>query len=462
MPEEIQRALKLSPQESGFRLYRLSISFIMDAPVDSIVHNRKKILAAVAKINLSNRNAIYYEIEALYAKRLMRLQDAKYFILKALNSVDVPQKQLLRLLTQLAYVNTDLEDYSGALESYKMIEKLLVGAKDIKERISNYVDEADLYTKAALFNESINSLNRALNLIHNQKGASVPILLYVNMAEAYFYLGNRDSLQYYTDKALQSPKKTFHHAIALHHFKYMELLLKKDPAAIDEIKVLISEPKDRNDLGTYLLLAKTYYEFDQTANAKKIAFKMLATGDLRNHKYLCSKLYKLLGDIYHKENNPELSSLYYKKSIEQTSLHIEKQLNSENMLVSLKYYDLKDKYLIAEKDLKVRKKYLVLLSVIAPMIIIILFLLYKSLQIRKKFNELRFNKLNEEISMMNSHEVRRYLANILGIITIIQISENKFEAYQEVERALCDSAENLDTSIKSIADKLNDKTLFTS
>lgn len=98
-----------------------------------------------------------------------------------------------------------------------------------------------------------------------------------------------------------------------------------------------------------------------------------------------------------------------------------------------------------------------LCMVVAGMIILTFIFLYRSLKMKKKYDELMFNKLNSEISFINSHEIRGYLSNILGIIMVIRMSEDRKETYLEFEQALFDSAENLDHSIQNIAAKLNDK-----
>jgi sensor histidine kinase regulating citrate/malate metabolism len=69
---------------------------------------------------------------------------------------------------------------------------------------------------------------------------------------------------------------------------------------------------------------------------------------------------------------------------------------------------------------------------------------------------LLYEAKKEELAFINSHEVRKHLTNILGIIDILQHSENKLDDYKQIEEYLLQSAAKLDESIKSISEKLND------
>ena len=457
LAREIQDALKSPAQVAGERLYQLGVVYIIMAPIDSAAGNKDKLLAAVLRSNLADKKLIALEMKAWYAKRLMNLQQAKYYVLQALNKPNVPKIQLIRLLMLLAYVNTDLENYKGALESYQLVEKLLVESGNTSKLIFTYASIGDLYIKCALYKESIMALNKAFKLTNRKTGADTLSMIYENKAIAYFYLKNLDSLQYYTHKLITSGSHSAEGAIGLHRLRYMSLLLKKDSAAITEIKTIQNNPLDGDKLNTNFQLAQAYEEFNQTERAKETVINMLATGDIKNLGHLGGKLYLFLGDIYQKENNFGLSSCCYQKSLGLSALNAANQLKSESIIGDLKYYEIRDKYVMTRHELDVKKSYLALSTIIALMIISLLFFLYRSIRIRKRYNEFRFAKLNEEIAMMNSHEVRKHLANILGIMTVIEISDDRYKTYMESEHALKISAEHLDISIKHIADKLNKK-----
>lgn len=261
-------------------------------------------------------------------------------------------------------------------------------------------------------------------------------------------------MQHYASKITHNASKD---QLVDHRMKYMILLLKNDKEAISEIKALADSPQDTDKLNTYLHLAGAYLMFNETLKAKKLIFRLLYTSDLKNLNYLRAKLFSLLGDAYLKEKQFSLSAQYYKKGTDLSTLNTLKMMKTGGILNLLKYDEIKKKYVMAQENLEVRQNYLFLFAAFAGMIILTFIFLYRSLKIKKKYDELMFNKLNSEISFINSHEIRKYLSNILGIVMVIKMSENRNETYFEFEDALFDSAENLDISIKSIAAKLNDK-----
>ncbi|QNK64700.1 hypothetical protein H7F33_09570 [Pedobacter sp. PAMC26386] len=456
LQDKIKTALQFPSPTAENLLEKLITSAIRLANEENIASNKEILLSEISKSNLPEKKAFSYEIEALYAKRLLKLEKARHYIIKALDETPQEKPKFIKLLRILAFIDTDLENHMRAMESYLIIEKHLQQVKDTSNLVINYTNIADLYIKSNLYEEAINALNTAYNLATHQEKEYIPNILYENKAIAYFHLKNMDSLQHYANKIINDEARSSNSTVA-HRLKYMALLLKKDKEALNEIKVLINDPKDADKLFTNLHLAEAYLVFNQIEKSKKLIFKLLSSDDLKNLGYMRNKLFNLLGDAYLKSKDFELSAQYYKKGSDQSALNTIRMMKTGSILNLLKYDEIKKKYVVAQENLEVRQNYLLLFIMVAGMIILTFIFLYRSLKIKKKYDELMFNKLNSEISFINSHEVRRYLSNILGIIMVIKMSEDRNEAYSEFEDALFDSAENLDISIKSIAAKLNNK-----
>jgi len=454
LQDKIKTAVNSPSPKADVLIENLITSYIKLAREESLADNKEILLSEISKSNLSDKKALTYEIEALYAKRLLKLEKARHYIIKALDEITQENPKFIRLLRTLAFIDTDLENYMRAMESYLIIQKHLQKPKDINKLVLNYTHIADLYIKSNLFEEAINALDMAYSLAVQQEKKYIPNLLYENKAIAYFHLKNLDSLQYYAAKIAGIRSSD---PMVDHRLKYMTLLLKNDKEAINEIKILADSPGDTDKLHSYLHLAETYLVFNQTAKAKEIIFKLLCSTDLKNLGYMRSRLFSLMGDAYLKEKQFDLSAQYYKKGTDQSSLNTLKTMKTGSILNLLKYDEIKKKYIVAQENLEVRQNYLFLFAAVAGMIILTFIFLYRSLKIKKKYDQLMFNKLSSEISFINSHEIRRYLSNILGIIMVIKVSEDRNETYFEFEDALFDSAEKLDISIKSIAAKLNEK-----
>ena len=456
LPNEIKVALNSPSDMVETLMDKLIIIYIIRADTVSVANNKEILLSAISKSNLPDKKAITYQIEGLYAKKFLKMEKAKDYAIRALNETSQKNTRFISLLQMLAFIETDLENHMRAMESYLIVKKLLESKHDTVRQVFNYCNIADLYIKCNLYKEAIDYLNKASKLAHEHKENDIPSIIYENKAIAFFYLNKLDSLEYYRQKVTTQPKTADYDTLVIHRLNYKILLLKKDPAAIDEIKMAINNPND-NQLYTLIDLAEAHLLFNQTEKAKEIIYKLLSSDNYKKLGYIRSRLYKLMGDVYSKEKQYQLSSLYYKKGTEQSALNAQRVMKTGSILNLLKYDTIKSKYAQAQEHLEVRKNYLIFSIASAVMIILAMFFLYRSLSIKKKYDELKFNKLNTEISFMNSHEVRRYLSNILGIIMVIKLSDNKHEAYSECEDALLDSAENLDVSIKSIAAKLNVK-----
>lgn len=454
---KIKKIPDLPPAAAQDLLYQLTISYIMTpTDTDHISTDKQLLLTALSQSQISAKKAFAYEIEALAAKKLRKLEEAKKYILLALKETGEGKPQLARLLGILAFIETDLENYMGAMESYLMVGKIFQKNRDTARLIFNYGNIADLYIKNNLYDEAIHALNQATELSLKQGKNFVPNIIYQNKAITYFYLQNPDSLEFYTQKVLRGEKRFFYNVIVEHRLKYMELFLKKDPAVIEAIQLVLNNFRDEDHVFTTIHLARAYLLFNKTNEAKKLVFGLLSSPNLKDPGYTRSMLYDLLGDAFQIEKNFELSSRYYEKGMNQSLLNAENMMRTGSILTFLKYDEIKNKYVMAQENLKVRKNYFILLITLAAMVIITLFLLYRSARMKRKYNELKYDKLNKEISFMNSHEVRRYLSNIQGIIMVIQMSEDKKTTYAELEEALFDSATHLDNSIKSIVTKLHD------
>lgn len=457
LSSKIASALKLPHNEAADRFYDLTVQYIIDFDIDSIKKNKALLISAIAKSEIPEKQALIYEIEAHSSRNFLLLNEAKTYAEKGLNEPKIPEKQFLRFLSLLAKIETGLENYLVAIEHYNIIEKMLLEtAESEKKLIFNYIGLADLYLKTGLYQKSIETLNKGINLAKTEGIVETEHQLFKNKAIVYFYLNQPDSLKLYTKRAFSKHYRLKDTAVAFHRLNYMRLILANDSAAINEVRKVINSPKDDDELMSGFHLAQTYAQFNRLEKAKKFILVMLETGDLKNLTFLSSQLYKLLSDIYIKEKNVDAALFYYKKNVEQLTSYAEKQFKSDNMLTILKYHEIKTRYDKIHAEQQVRKNYLLLSIVIGAVIILALCILYYAVLTKKKYNKLAFEKLNNEIATINSHEIRKHLSNILGIISVIQLSDDKTAMYLEMEKPLLESAENLDVSIKNIANKISD------
>ena len=81
---------------------------------------------------------------------------------------------------------------------------------------------------------------------------------------------------------------------------------------------------------------------------------------------------------------------------------------------------------------------------------------YRNIKRKKYYEEMLFKTKKAELAFINSHEVRRHLSNILGIVDMVKQSEDKYHAYLETEEHLLSAVRDLDSSIRNISSKLDE------
>ncbi|WCT13242.1 hypothetical protein [Mucilaginibacter jinjuensis] len=123
----------------------------------------------------------------------------------------------------------------------------------------------------------------------------------------------------------------------------------------------------------------------------------------------------------------------------------------------LKLDDMQSSYILREEGFKWEQLWLIFSVVTIGLVLIVAAILYRSIRQKRYFEKLLYDSQRDELSFINSHEARRHLSNILGIIDTISHSGDKHKGYLEAGAHLLKTAEALDSSIRHIADKLNDK-----
>ena len=82
-------------------------------------------------------------------------------------------------------------------------------------------------------------------------------------------------------------------------------------------------------------------------------------------------------------------------------------------------------------------------------------MIYRNVRQKRYYEKLLFDAKKEELAFINSHEIRRHLCNIKGIIEMIKQSDDKQGEYLQAEDHLYSETEKLDKAIKNISLKLD-------
>lgn len=173
--DKIKKANDSPSLTADMQVEQLITVYIRLAKEEKLASNKEILLSEISKSNLKDKKSYTYEIEALYAKRLLKPEKARYYILKAMDEIPNEKHRFLTLIKTLAFIDTDLENYMRAMEGYLIIQKQLQQTNDINKLVLNYTNIADLYIKSNLFEEAINVLDIAYKLAVQQENKHIPI-----------------------------------------------------------------------------------------------------------------------------------------------------------------------------------------------------------------------------------------------------------------------------------------------
>jgi tetratricopeptide (TPR) repeat protein len=224
------------------------------------------------------------------------------------------------------------------------------------------------------------------------------------------------------------------------------------------IKAIIALQKDtlyRYDDTDEQNLADAYYNAGKLDSAKNIINKLLVSEAQNNHPEVKLHLYRILGQIAEQQNDFKQAGYNFKRAMQQSEDHIARLTKVGNVSSEIKIDEMQGAYLHKEEVYQQERLWLIFMVITAVLTIVIVAVSYRSARQKRYYERILFTTRKEELAFINSHEVRRHLSNILGIVNMLKDSEDKYQDYLEVEGYLLTAAEDLDQSIKNISDKLD-------
>ena len=144
-------------------------------------------------------------------------------------------------------------------------------------------------------------------------------------------------------------------------------------------------------------------------------------------------------------------------ALEQAKDNVSKLIKVGDISSRMKIDEIQADYFKKDKLYRQERVLLIFIIIVALFIIAIVVMFYRNAKQKRHYEKLLFAAKKEELAYINSHDIRRHLTNILGIIDVIKHSDNKEKEYQNFEKHLLYSAEQLDQSIKNISEKLDEE-----
>ena len=226
--------------------------------------------------------------------------------------------------------------------------------------------------------------------------------------------------------------------------------------AITLINVALKDSLYKSYGGDRENLADIFFRTKQTDSAVYVINELLADTLDANHPEIKFHLYDMLAQTARGKNDDKLASFYFNEALQQSEENINRLIQVGNILSQIKIDDIEGVYNQKNEAYKKERLWLVFAVVVALLITAIVIMFYRNAKQKRHYERLLFTAQKEELAFINSHEVRRHLSNILGIIDVLQHSDDKEIEYKEMEDSLFYSAEHLDQAIKSFSEKLKD------
>jgi len=430
-------------------------------PIDSFNSDKVKIDKNLLKYNLENIAAFEFFIESIGHNRLLQTNEAKSDLLKA---IEIAAKNndhylLYTFLSHLAFIQTYEGNAIEAISSFAGAQKQAVILNDAYLQVIVDVNISDIYYRYGFYSQSLYYLDEAraamaLNKIRKPRLANV--ILY-NKSENYFRMNKLDSLEKYNSELISSKDKGYKLYTYVKRTNYYLHLLNHDyESAINLILSLQKDTSYKFETLDKQNLADAYFNAGKQDSAKYIIGQILTEKELNNHPEIKYHLYEILGEISEKENNNKEAADNFNLALQQAKDNVSKLVQVGDISSQMKINEIESSYIQQDEIYKRERMWLTFSVIIALFTLAVILMFYRNIRQKRHYEKLLFAAKKEELANINSHDIRRHLTNILGIIDLVKQSENKAKEYSQVEESLFYSAEQLDEAIKDISRKLDD------
>jgi len=430
-------------------------------PIDSIKSANARMHEMFLKSNLEDSRAFELFSESIYQDRLSHTNEAKNALFAA---VELAAKNndhylLYEFLTHLAFIQTYEGNAIGAISSFRMAKRETIILNDAYLQAAVNVNISDIYYRYNFYNQSLYYLSQALTISIKYKVREPRLknVIYYNISENYFRMGQLDSLANYNQKLKDSKDKSYKlYTYIKRTDYYLDLLKHNYKSAIDNILMLQKDKAYKFESLDWQNLAIAYYNDNMLDSAKKIIEKVLVDKAQNNHPEIKYNLYELLGEIAIKQNDQKQAAMNFNMALQQSKDNTNRLIQVGDVALRMKLDDVENTYNQHVEVYKSERLWLIMIVIVALLTIAFIALFYRNIKQKRHYEKLLFAAQKEEISFINSHNIRKHLSNILGIIDVINHSEDKGREYLEAENYLNYSAKKLDEAIKNISEKLED------
>ncbi|GAA4099986.1 hypothetical protein [Mucilaginibacter panaciglaebae] len=406
------------------------------------------------------------EAVRLFAETMYRMEQKQYIaaekvLVRAIRLAEQKDDHclLFACFTQLAFLQGVEGNATEAITSFRQARKEAVTLNDAYLQTLVDINISDIYHRNKLYNQSLLYLDQATALMRRQKlgEPSFTMMILANKAENYFSMARVDSLAKYTKLllGLKLPSQRLY-TFQQRGIYTLELLQGYYSDALRRLAKLQKDKRYNYDETDEKNRATMLFRSGQIDSARVVARRLIADSALQNHPEETLPLYEMLARIAAANSENDLAIQYFDKSLQQAKMQITRLVAVDPIAAGLRLDEMQNGYVRREEGFKRERLWLIFSMVTITLVLVVGAMLYRNIRQKRELEKLLFETKRNELSFINSHEIRRHLSNILGIIDTISNSDDKYQSYVEAERHLLKAAKDLDNSILYIADKLND------
>lgn len=362
---------------------------------------------------------------------------------------------------QLGQVFRKIGNYPIALLSYDEALNVATQAKNGDAVVHAQIKKSELFFELRSYRRSLDELDNAYVLTdwsNVKKHDILKAAILKNKIRCFEKLDNKDSLLI-TKKKLDELRSgelyvDFSRISANVEVSRIQGDKKQEIAELKKMLTLTRATGFEDPLNVAVSLGRAYYNNGDYKNALGILDSVEYYVEGLNQLSILKDLYVVKANTYAAMNDMPSALKYYEKN-ERVGDSINANTSiAKNMEMSASVSTLKNSLGEAVREKNLQRKVVIFTIVISVLSLTLLYLLFRFVVNRNKMHRMQMQQYMKELSFINSHEVRKYLANILGIVQMIKMENSSFDTYRLFEEDLFKNADALDQSIRTLAKKL--------
>jgi hypothetical protein len=393
-------------------------------------------------------------------RRNFELEAAERLLMSAIELAQGHQEKYLlyQFYTNLAYVQTDQNEVPAAIYNYRQAKRVAAELANSKLLLIIDIGISDIYTKIGLYQQALIYLNEAQQELRGLAidDSTSSTLINLNKAEIFFRLGKVDSLLYYQQQTSRYGAGTDDLDRNLKRLSYYTLLLRRQyPKAIVLIRELLTTGNRYYKNVDRWYLAKSLHAIKKLDSAAMEAHSILSE-EVKGPSTIRLDAYKLIATVAEDQRDQKKAQRYYKLALAESELFSLKMRSVDQLSTELRQDRLDAAY--QAQQLLFRKERHVLFASIAVTILIILviYLFYRNVKQKSSYQKLLHDTRSQELAFINSHQVRKPLANILAVCSLLKDVDNTREENVIYYEMLDQQVKEMDQKLREVEMKLRE------